>query len=362
MIHRCDVYLVRTDSLGDSLWIKTFGGDGDQLGESIQKTMDGGYIIAGAATSPAGNSYDVYLIKTDSLGDSLWAKTFGGSDYDRGCSVKQTADKGYIIAGWTRSFGSDSSNIYLVKTDSLGDSLWAKTFGGDSAEYGFSVDQTNDKGYIITGSTNSFGSGSSDVYLVKTDSLGDSLWAKTFGGSFFDYGTSVLQTADGGYIITGYCYNDAYLIKTNSYGDTLWTKNLLGGAGNSVLQTADGGYIVTGISGGFCVYLVKVNSETGIGQEITPDVFSVSGCNPNPFSNKTTLSYELPERGYINVSVYNILGQKVKKLESGIKNSGIHTITWNGTNDSGEKLCSGIYILRAKAGEKQVTEKLVLLR
>jgi len=211
------VYLIKTDSGGNKLWEKTFGGSGSAHGRSVQQTTDGGYIIAGWAASISAS--DVYLIKTDSGGNKLWEKTFGGSGDDHGLSVQQTNDRGYIIAGYTGSFGAGGYDVYLIKTDSGGNKLWQKTFGGSDSDEGYSVQLTTDGGYIIAGSTYSFGAGRYDVYLIKTDSGGNKLWEKTFGGSERDRGYSVQLTTDGGYIITGSTksfgagYADVYLIK-----------------------------------------------------------------------------------------------------------------------------------------------------
>ena len=271
-----DVYLIKTDSAGDSQWEKTFGGSDPDVGYSVQQTSDGGYIIAGYTESYGAGNEDVYLIKTNSTGDSQWEKTLGGSDGDYGRSVQQTSDGGYIIAGQTASYGSGSSDVYLVKTDSTGNSQWERTFGGVYLDYGFSVQQTSDGGYIIAGLTLlslDQGSGEDDAYLIKTDSMGNSQWEKTFGGLYLEYGVSVQQTSDGGYIIAGYTESygsgneDVYLIKTNSTGDSQWEKTLGGSDGDygrSVQQTSDGGYIIAGQtasygSGSSDVYLVKTD-------------------------------------------------------------------------------------------------------
>jgi len=154
-----------------------------------------------------------------------WQKTFGGTFVDRGCSVEQTSDGGYIIAGYIAfSFGAGVDDVYLIKTDPNGDSQWQKTFGGGNRDYGYSVQQTSDGGYIITGSYGAFGPNSGDVYLIKTDPSGNSQWQKTFGGSDIDRAHSVQQTFDGGYIIAGYASSfgagrrDIYLIKLCSNG------------------------------------------------------------------------------------------------------------------------------------------------
>ena len=198
-------------------WEKIYGGTSDEWGFSIQQTNDGGYVITGSKSF-----LKVSLIKTDNNGDSLWNKNFDG---DVGYSVQQTNDGGYIITGLKSTFDSSfnlEGNVFLIKTDENGDSLWTKTFGGTENELGRSIQQTNDGGYIITGYTNSFGNGTEDLYLIKTDNNGDSLWSKTFGDTNGEEGYSVQQTNDGGYIITGvksFFSNgltlDIYLIKTD---------------------------------------------------------------------------------------------------------------------------------------------------
>ena len=150
-------------------------------GDTLWKTTDEGYIITGHTWS-----YDIWLIKTNASGDTLWTKTFGGMDFDWSFSVQQTADGGYIITGWTESFGAGDRDIWLIKTNANGDTLWTKTFGGNGDDGGSQVQQTIDEGYIITGWTESFGAGDDDIWLIKTNADGDSLWTKTFGGGGLD--------------------------------------------------------------------------------------------------------------------------------------------------------------------------------
>lgn len=236
-------------------WENNYGGTSKDYGESVQQTSDGGYIIVGYTTSFASGDVgdeDVYLIKTDSGGTEQWSNTFGGAKDDRGMSVQQTADGGYILAGYTRSFGAGGSDMYLIKTDSEGKELWSNTFGSTGTDLGFSVQQTSDGGYIIAGELYVFSEGYIDVYLVKTDSDGNLVWASTFGGDYTDRGYSVQQTGDGGYIVvgsqnTGLSDYDVFLIKTNNTGDKEWSRTLSEGVvGHSVQQTADGGYIISG--------------------------------------------------------------------------------------------------------------------
>jgi len=250
-VQDADLLIVRTDSNGDSLWSKFYGSSEDDVGRSILQTQDGGFVIAGYKYT------DVWLLKTDSSGDTLWTKTYGGSDADRGYAAQITSDGGFIIVGSTRSFGSGSFDFFLIKTDSSGDTVWTKSYGGSNDERAYSVMQTSDDGYIIVGETTSFGSGNDDVWMVRTDSFGDTLWTKSFGGAESDEGHSVIQASDGGFVIAGVkeslvTYDDMWLIKTNSSGEMLWEKTYDYGVGdneegNSVVQTSDGGFAICGI-------------------------------------------------------------------------------------------------------------------
>ena len=273
-----DAYLVKADSEGNEQWSKIFDGSIYDAAYSVQQTTDGGYIIAGDSYGNSG-SIDAYLVKTDSKGNEQWSQTFGGLGRDYARSVQQTADGGYIIAGRSDSYGrSRYPDAYLVKTDANGNEQWSQTFGGLGSDYALSVQQTTDGGYIIAGESDSYGNSSStDAYIVKTDPEGNERWSQTFGGSGDDYFSSVQQTADGGYIIAGSSDSygksgntDVYLIKTDSEGNEQWSQTF-GGSGDdaahSVQQTADGGYIIAGESdsygnsGSTDAYLVKTDSK-----------------------------------------------------------------------------------------------------
>ncbi len=273
-----DAYLVKTDAAGNAEWEKTFGSSGVDSAHSVGQTIDGGYILAGSTNSYGAGLSDAYLVKTDAAGNAEWEKTFGGSNYDHAYAVQQTSDGGFILAGYTQSYGAGGRDVYLVKTDAVGNAEWEKTLGGSNYDHAYSTQQTSDGGYILAGYTESYGAGSLDVYLVKTDAAGNIEWEKTFGGSTYDYSESVQQTADGGYIIAGatQSYTEnwyyAYVVKTNAEGNAEWEKTF-GGSGwdeaFSARQTTDGGYIIVGYTdsygaGGGDIYLVKTDAAGNI--------------------------------------------------------------------------------------------------
>jgi hypothetical protein len=370
-----DVYLIKADSSGDTLWTKTYGGANDDYGRSVRQTSDGGFLITGGTYPFGAGAYDVYLIKADSSGDTLWTKTYGGTDTDIGESVQQTSDGGYIIAGYTHSFGAGESDVYLIKADSSGDTLWTKTYGGADKDYGRSVRQTSDGGFIITGYTESFGAGENDVYLIKADSSGDTLWTKTYGGADADYGYSVQQTSDGGYIIAGGTISfgagesDVYIIKADSSGDALWTKTY-GGTdydnGHSVQQTSDGGYIIAGRTESFGagsrdVYLIKTEQEAGI-EEYTPEPFPVLQVFPNPCLGSVELEYSIAKSSDVRVDIYNIIGRKVTTLENKHKEAGNYTVTWNGIDRSGSEVPGGVYLIHLSTDNHTARVKVTVLR
>ncbi len=367
-----DVYLIKTDADGNELWYQTYGGDNNENGYSVQLTIDGGFVIVGETYSFGAGSYDVYLIKTDAKGDTLWTKTYGGEKSDRGNSVQQTADGGYAITGYySKGFGSGGDDVYLIKTDANGKELWSKTYGGDDSDYGYAVEQTADGGYIIAGETYSFGAGWSDVYLIKTNAEGDTLWTKTYGGDNSDSGRSLYQTDDGGYVIAGYSYSggsgDIYFIKTDAAGSTLLEKILgteLTEEAYGIQPATGGGYVLVGFVGQSYgnddVYILKTNKfETAIDHKanLTPDKFSVSQNYPNPFNPQTTIKIEAPKTGIVQIIVYNVIGKRVRTLVNEVLQPGTYYYKFDGYS-----LSSGVYYYTVKADNFYEVKRMVLLK
>jgi hypothetical protein len=283
-----DVYAIKIDTLGDTVWTRTYGGADVDIGSSVLETPDGGYMIAGYTYSFGAGDADIYLVRTDSQGDTLGTRTYGGSLTDRAYCISRTADGGYIISGDTWSQGAGMGDYFLLKVDSLGDSLWSGTYGGSNREFCYSVQQTQNGGYIVAGHTQSFGAGDYDFYLVKTDSIGNQEWSNTYGGTMSDGSRAVHVTPDGGYAVVGYTSSfgagvfDAYFVKTDSLGATSWDSTYGGpdwDGAFSIEVTQDGGYIIAGHaesfgSGGRDIYAVRLDS---LGNTIWDATYGGSG-------------------------------------------------------------------------------------
>ena len=271
-------WLIKTDSAGTVQWNQTYGGANDDIGYSVVQTSDGGYTVTGTTLSYGAGGIDVWLVKTDGSGTPQWNQTYGGTSVDQGFSVIQTIDGGYAIVGYTESYGSGGIDVLLVKTDGSGTPQWNQTYGGASSDFGYSVVQTIDGGYAVAGTTLSYGAGSEDSWLVKTDPTGAAQWNQTYGDVMDDAGFSVVQTSDGGYAIAGITNSygagnyDFWLVKTDGSGTAQWNQTYGGtndDIGWSVVETGDGGYVIAGYTasygaGGNDVWLVKTDVESGL--------------------------------------------------------------------------------------------------
>ncbi|UCH88257.1 MAG: hypothetical protein JSV49_08300 [Thermoplasmata archaeon] len=294
-----DLWLIKTDSNGEEKWNKSYGGRNSEFAPSFSITNDGGYILAGATTSYGIESYDIeglpchnlWLLKTNSEGEEKWNRTFGGKDYELGRAVFQTPDLGYIIFSEIISSETYESKIWLIKTNETGYEQWNRTLGGQGYNHAFSIKQTSDGGFIFVGSTKIYAADTTDLWLIKVNSTGIEQWNRTYGGDQSDYGRSIEQISDGGFIITGATksfYGNSnlgsiWLLKIDSQGDEIWSKTFgpgVTGCGKDVIVTSDGHIIITGYiecdcSIGNDIFIMKTdrNGGGGIGFEEYNEIY-----------------------------------------------------------------------------------------
>ena len=420
-----DFYILKTDAQGSIIWEKIYGGNREDIARSVQQTSDGGYVVVGSTQSFGLGYRDVWLLKTDANGDTLWTKTYGWHNADNeGYSVQQTSDGGYIIGGWT------VGNMLLIKTDANGDTLWLREYGTDHTSYGFSVQQTSDGGYITAGS---YCPETFDFYVVKTDSDGDTTWSVIYGGFNYDRLYSVKQTSDGGYIaaggidmpydgrqtpdiclmkidslggiewtrtygdpfcddvaysvietedheyvLTGRAYSDSlgefdtFLLKTDSLGHEIWSTTYIGSGvdwSHCVEATSDGGYIIAGwvstYTNSYDVWLIKTAPDTLAVQENQvshqPSNLKIS---PNPFRRNVNIEFNTSKGvDLTKLTVYDVEGRLVRELHHDAPTANGHTqITWNSCDNSGKQLPAGVYFVHLKQEKFSDARKLVLLR
>jgi len=246
-----DFLLIKIDSTGNEEWNKIFSEKSRDYGESVLQVSDGGYILLGTSRQDNGK-FDIWLIKTDSNGNEEWDKTFGGERNDVGKSIIQTSDGGYAIGG-VKDLGpfDGQEDFYLIKTDASGNEEWSKTFGESNVDQLWDIIESSDGGFALVGSNQCVGdcTGNRDVWLIKTDSKGNEEWNRKLDlDNRDDVGLSLKQTADGEYIISGYTNFEHLLIKTKNNGYWDWHNTFGDGNGNSVALTliGDEGFITVG--------------------------------------------------------------------------------------------------------------------
>jgi putative intracellular protease/amidase len=252
-----DLLVIKTDGQGEEEWARTFGGAGAEYGNACLCLQDG-YLIAGYTSSFGSGGRDVYVVKLDKKGKEIWSKTFGGPSWDVGSALCESGDGHFFVCGYTHSFGKGEEDVYLIKIDKKGNKIWSKTFGGARLDMANSISRTEDGGLLIGATSGSF-SGNTDFYLIRTDSDGKEIWSKTYAaestrGHAFDWCNAMTGTRDGGAILTGYAdapdVMDVFVVKTDADGNEVWSKSLGNNPfydfGNAILQMEDGSYIVAG--------------------------------------------------------------------------------------------------------------------
>ena len=372
-LENMDIYLIRTDADGDTLWTKSFDNSLNEFGHSVIQTNDGGFILTGWGQTPDFGQ-KMIILKTDENGNVLWNCYIGGEFGNSGKSIQQTSDGGFIITG-NKGTGGGSGDLYLVKTNAYGDTLWTKGFhetGIDVSCYGNDVKQTNDNGFIIAGEVE-YNVDDSDIYLIKTDEYGNTLWTKTIGDLPDCGAESVQQTIDGGFIMSGWKREigsgdtDIYILKTDSNGDSLWSKSFGGDYHDiayDLVENNEGEFIITGYTHSYncSAFLLKLGYETGTDNIINLSHFSATNY-PNPFNPTTTISFSLQNNSNVDLSIYNIKGQKVKQLIKDQLSTGEHSVVWDGRDEDNFAVGSGIYFYKLIVDSKtEAVKKCLLLK
>jgi uncharacterized delta-60 repeat protein len=251
-----DFWVLKLGANGNVVWQKTYGGSRDEIAYSIQETSDSGFIVGGITSSYGAGEWDYWILKLDANGNVVWQKTYGGASSEQARSIQETSDNGFIVAGFTNSYGAGNVDCWVLKLDANGIVVWQKTYGGagwDSAE---SIQETSDGGFIMAGWTDFFGSGKNDYWVLKLDANGTVVWQKTYGGPLSDYAYSIQETSDNGFVVAGYTWSygagfwDSWVLKLDTNGNVVWQKTYGSSSGDefaySIQETSDSGFIVAG--------------------------------------------------------------------------------------------------------------------
>lgn len=342
-----DYWIVKLDSLGILIWQKCLGGTAYDGGESIQQTFDGGYIVAGGGggfdtLTCTHGSTDAWITKLSDLGNIEWQKCLGGTGSEVAHAIKQTADSGYIVANETYSNDGDVSgnhgygDYWIVKLNTVGSIQWQKCLGGSLYDWPESIWQTADGGFVVAGLTNSndgnvsgFNGGNSDFWIVKLDSLGNTFWQKCLGGTGNDGAESIQQTADDGFIITGFTSsNDNDVSGLHGFGNT------------------------------YDFWVVKIKDGIGVEEVIT--TLSYLEISPNPITELTTISFFLSQSENLTINIYDTEGRFVSNIFEGKLSSGSHEIKWDVSAEN--RIEGGVYFLNFIGNSFLNSSKLVLVK
>lgn len=373
-----DVCVAKTTSGGVPLWTKTFIGyipGYINRSSCVRETTDGGYVICGYS-GVWGVGSQALIIKLDEDGNQEFLYTYGGTQYESANAIIQTPDTGYLAVGSVRPVSTTEwyDQYWILKINAEGGQEWFKVYGGSNADIATAVCPAGDGGYLVAGYTDSFnGSGNYDFYLMKIDSSGDSLWAKTYGlATRRERCYSMTQMEDDSFILAGARTGDAYngkvlAVGVNANGDELWTKEIpdvpaIVADGYAVDATEDGGCIMAGaVQPDNKTYLVKLAPDvSGVGDDPwngLPARYELRQNLPNPFNPATNIQFSIVNREWTTLEMFDVSGQSVATLVNEVREPGTYTVQFNGSN-----LASGVYFYRLTAGDKTPTKKMVLLK
>ncbi len=365
------IYVLRTDSLGDTLWSRFYRfGTGDEEVFRVIATADSNFVLAGYTSSQS--YYRALLYKINGSGDTLWVRGYLDSVHGGviGTNAAETQDHGFMVTGVT----GNPYQGYLARTDSQGNLLWTQTYGGDG-DNDLNCVAVAPGGFFASGWTCPYGSSVADVWLLRLSNQGDTVWTRTFGGPEEDNGGPVVTTSDGGCVIASQCFSfghgacDVWLVKTDSLGDTEWTRTFGGSDWDSpynLRQTRDSGYIVVGStmsfgSGANDVYLIKTDGRGMVGIETRPaSALRTAPLQPkiqapDPASPGARIRYFLPQSGRARLELFDVTGRRVAALAQEIQSAGWHEVSL------GPDLSTGPYFLRLVSGGQAVTRRVVIV-
>lgn len=300
-----DAWVLKLDSSGNRTWQRSFGGSGNyDAAYSVVQNDEGGYYVAGWTNSYGAGLSDYWVIKLDSAGNSLWQKALGGSSNDCAYTCCLSGDGGVVVAGGA-AVGAGGFDVWVVKLNSSGSVVWQKAFGGTADDLAFSIQRTADDGFIVAGFTKSFGAGNEDFWVLKLDASGGLTWQRTYGSTQTDWAFAVTQAADGGYFAAGRTTSfgagtDVWLLRLNAAGNAVWQRNY-GSSGIEyaycVWPAADGSFMVGGITGSFGAVsydamVLKLESSCMLGPSCP--YFSTTAVTPGTPSPTTTTTNRSP--------------------------------------------------------------------
>ena len=372
-----DPFLIKTDSAGIMQWQHQYdyGFGDDDRGHAVWQTSDGGFILAGQTWlgSPTFGTYDMYVVKTDMAGNVQWRQTYAYNNAaspgaDVALAVQQLSDGGYIIGGFTQS---SSWASYIIRTDSLGNAVWSNIYPGSWQSECYDIQATPDGGFILTGVETSYTT-DGDLLIIKLDANGNLIWKKIYGTVDIEKGESIQRLQDGGYIIAGLSTHgaggyDMYVVRINSTGDSLWSRTI-GGFGDdlafSVASAQAGSYFVTGWTWSYGqglgdVYLLKLtDSPLEVKDDSNrPTTTTLYQNYPNPFNPSTTITFHVPRNTFASLNVYNVLGQEIATLVNEEMKPGTYEVKWNASLQS-----SGLYFYQLRAGGFTETKRMLLVK
>ena len=365
--------LLLADTNGNEKLGRMFWSGGSTEVNSIHKTQDNSYIMAGSSSTTEEEPFDFWLIKIDDEGNELWRRTYGGAGDDMCNSVQQLPDGGYILFGTTNSYGEGEADFWLLKTDENGNKIWDTTFGGPSIDEGKSLKLTSDGGYILAGLTESYGEGGQDCYLIKTDENGNEEWSKTFGSLNDDLFDDVIQTPDGGYISVGTTMKndnrDILIIKIDSLGNKIWDRVIgeeQGDAAKAICKTSDGKYAITGRTRSWGdestdIFLMKIEDSGDITQlSKLKALENISLSNyPNPFNRYTNICLNIKRQGKYTMRVIDLSGKEITVLLNRFLPEGQFEFSWNGQNQNRKIINPGVYFLELNGDSDKKVIKII---